>query len=127
MVRQERGIAVSGLVVLLAGAVYSQSTTATPEFNVVNVQLSKLGLIEHSTDFLPSGQVNLRNLTMKQLIVLAYREIFNSDYAKGGPDWLNLAHYEVDAEIAMNIARNISRAPSLPFNTGDAPLGYTRR
>jgi hypothetical protein len=60
---------VSSFLAFLPCEAYSQSLPVMPEFEVVGVQPSKPGLAGTSTAFLPGGQVNRLNLTVKQLIV----------------------------------------------------------
>jgi uncharacterized protein (TIGR03435 family) len=96
--QNRRIVAVSSFLALLSCEAYSQAVSVAPEFEAVNVRPSQPGLAAPSTAFLPGGEVNLHNLTMKQLIVLAYQEIFNNDYVKGGPDWLDSARYDLVAK-----------------------------
>jgi uncharacterized protein (TIGR03435 family) len=112
--RRRRLVTVSSLVALLSCEAFSQEVLVAPEFEVVNVQPSKPGLTAPSTTFLPGGEVNLHNLTMKQLIVLAYQEIFNNEYIKGGPDWVDSARYDLVAKAPAKTPIGTVRAMLQP-------------
>jgi uncharacterized protein (TIGR03435 family) len=118
MVRYRSLRTVWSFVGLLSCSAYSQAVSAAPEFEVVNVQPSKPGSDAPSTAFLPGGEVSLHNLTMKQLIVLAYQEIFNNDYVKGGPDWLDSARYDLVAKAPAKTPIGTVRSMLQPVLAG---------
>lgn len=101
------------LLVLLAGLAFGQA------FEVADVKVNKLDQ-SPSAEFLPSGQLTLRGVTMKTLIGIGWKESrvfpelsafaisfsptvaqFNNiaeDYLKGAPPWLNADRFDVVAK-----------------------------
>ncbi len=117
--RSKRSMALGCLSILLACGAHGHPSAGTPEFEVADVRVNKLG-DPPSAEFLPSGQVTLRGITMKTLIGLAWKEshmlpeltelsvrlstsvaqfnLLTGDYLKGGPSWLNSDHFDVIAK-----------------------------
>ena len=111
-------LALGCLSVSFCVGAYAQSA-AVPEFEAADIRLNKSG-DDQSADFLAGVQVNLRSMTMKTLIGLAWKETrllpeltslsiavapsvaeFKTnlkDYLKGGPAWLDSDRWDVIAK-----------------------------
>jgi uncharacterized protein (TIGR03435 family) len=116
--RIKRSMALGCLSAWLACEAFAQSTK-TPEFEVADVRINKLDLAP-TAEFLPSGQVTLRGITMKALIGIGWKEthmfpeltalsvavspavaqfkVLLADYLKGGPSWLDSDRFDVLAK-----------------------------
>jgi uncharacterized protein (TIGR03435 family) len=119
--RIKRAPALACLSIFVACGAFGQAVKA-PEFEVANVRVNKLDL-PLSAEFLPSGQVTLRGITMKALIGMGWREthmypeltslsiavspavmqfkILLADYLKGGPSWLDSDRFDVVAKASQ--------------------------
>lgn len=82
------GIGVLGGMVLAAGA-FAQ------EFEVASIRPNRSGSTESNLDSLPSGRLTATNITVKELIRLAYGV---KDYqVERAPDWIETERYDIAA------------------------------
>lgn len=65
-------------------------------FDVADVQIAKDATQGPSGDFLPGGRVQLRNVTMKQMITAAYK--LQQDMVEEGPAWLDSDRFDIVAK-----------------------------
>jgi bla regulator protein BlaR1 len=69
-----------------------------PAFEVADVKINKSRSTEVEGQFLPGGQVRVRNMSMKMLITLAYH--VRPNMISGGPGWLDSDRYDVVAKAS---------------------------
>lgn len=103
-----RGFALAGLAVVFCGAVFGQAgatqLSATPvSFEVADVRVNQGGGAAPSGKFLPGGRLDLRELTLKQIIGIAYD--VDEDMVSGGPNWLDSDHFDVVAKADPKSSR----------------------
>jgi len=86
---------VVGPLLILSGSAIAQ-TVARPEFEVASIKPSApdaRGMFIRGT---PGGRLNITNMTLKELIVIAYR--VQPFHVSGGPAWLDSLHYDISAK-----------------------------
>lgn len=126
----KRNIAASVIAMFSVNVVAFQSLGQSPvglEFEVANVRVTPQGrtTIAEANDMVqatrrtsetilsgqlhPSGLVTLRNVTMRQLINFAYREIVTDEYLKGGPNWLDSERFDLIAKAPPNTSADMER------------------
>jgi uncharacterized protein (TIGR03435 family) len=88
----------ANLIVFTACAGFGQSTSPPPEFQVAEVRVNDSGQAGVQGGILPGGQVSVRNITLKELIVQAYEA---GDLA-GGPSWLDSDRFDIIAKAPPN-------------------------
>ncbi len=85
----------AGAFLTLAVAAIAQ-TDPRPEFEVASIKPSAPGgrgmFIRNS----PGGRINVTNMTLKELIVVAYR--IQPFQISGGPSWFDSARYDISAK-----------------------------
>jgi uncharacterized protein (TIGR03435 family) len=69
---------------------------AQPQFEVASIKPSAPGGRGMYIRTLPGGRVNIANMTLKEMIVLAYR--IQPFQISGGPPWFDSIHYDVSAK-----------------------------
>src|SRR5712691_2353422 len=87
-------IVVDLLITLSRGAI--AQTVARPEFEVASIKPASPDARGMFIRTAPGGRVNVTNMTLKELIVLAYR--IQPYQISGGPAWLDSAHYDITAK-----------------------------
>ncbi len=90
----------SKLAYLFCALAFAQDTAAPRVFEVAEIKINKTkGPL--AAQFLPSGQVILRNITVRQMIMSAWgvREFA----VIGGPSWLDSERFDVVAKAAPHI------------------------
>ena len=101
-----RAGAVAILAISVSGAVFGQSSAASPEFEVASVRASNpgLGLIQNRTPNLntdPGRNLTFANISLRDLIMLAYgvgaRQI-------SGPDWLT-NRFDIVAKVPADASK----------------------
>jgi uncharacterized protein (TIGR03435 family) len=111
-------------VLLLASLAFAQ----TPEFDAADVHISKAGSAPVG-GFTPGGRLELRGITMLNLIMYAYG--VGEDMVVGGPVWLNTDRFDVLAKAprgtsegtAKKMLRNLlADRFKLTFHTEDKPV-----
>ena len=90
-------IARLGLLIFVCCAAFSQSPAA-PEFEVAEVRANNSGQLGIQGAFLPGGQLSLRNMPMKELIVQAYK----AGDVTGGPNWIESDRFDIVAKASPN-------------------------
>lgn len=73
----------------------TQPTTA-PAFEVASIKANHSGDGRMMMNVAPGGRVNATNLTVRQLIVMAYR--IKPSQLSGGPSWIDSDHYDISAK-----------------------------
>src|SRR5580704_3028348 len=71
-------------------------TDAHLEFEVASVKPAAPGAPGTMIRFGPGGGLTITNMTLKELIVIAYR--IQPFQISGGPSWLDSAHYDIMAK-----------------------------
>ena len=82
------------LLVLVWCAAFAQPAPTPAEFEVAEVKANHSGLPGIQEGILPSGQISVRNIPMKELIIQAYKAV---DIA-GGPNWLDSERFDIVAK-----------------------------
>ena len=86
---------VACLLMILSGGAIAQ-TNASPQFEVASIKPAApdaRGMFIRTT---PGGRVNITNMTLKELMVIAWR--IQPFQISGGPAWLDSAHYDITAK-----------------------------
>jgi len=91
----------TGLALLTAGVVFSQTTAAPPAFDVASVKPAPPPtegkfMVQMGGD---PGMVDYKNVSLKTLVARAYEM---KDHQVSGPDWLDSARFDVVAKIPPN-------------------------
>lgn len=83
----------------------TQPTRGTPAFEVASVKINTSGEWRVSGGFLPGGRYRVTNYPLRSLIAAAYlRPQINPDFLiSGGPEWIDTAHFDIDAKPAMEL------------------------
>jgi uncharacterized protein (TIGR03435 family) len=85
------------LVCLLAGASgLIAQTDARPQFEVASIKPAAPDARGMGVRFSPGGRVNITNMPLKELIVIAWR--IQPFQISGGPPWLESAHFDISAK-----------------------------
>lgn len=88
------GCIVLGVNTCPAGA-QTQSTTA-PAFEVASIKVNHSGDRRSMFRMPPGGRVDVSNITLKQLILMAYQ--IKDNQLSGGPGWIDSEHYDISAK-----------------------------
>ena len=93
--------AIVPIVVVCAALLQTIAFTASPRFEVVSLRINSAGpttgLVSRTLEFRPGGRFTVAGITLRQLVLLAYRsEIMPSDLS-GGPDWWIHEAYDITA------------------------------
>ena len=75
---------------------------APKEFEVADIKPSEPGSTARGEGFLPGGRVDLRNISLKQLIQVAWT-ITSDDMLAGAPKWLDVDHFDLVAKVATTV------------------------
>jgi uncharacterized protein (TIGR03435 family) len=67
-----------------------------PEFEVASIKPTAPGARGMFIRSMPGGRINVTNMTLKELIVIAYR--IQPFQISGGPAWLDSIHYDISAK-----------------------------
>lgn len=109
---------ISIVVLALAGlgALYADG----PEFEVVTIRLNKSGDQEMRANMLPSGQFNVRNLRMTDLLQFAYN--VHEEFLINAPGWTKSDHYDLIGNAGVGTKEDILRAMLRNFLAKDFKL-----
>jgi uncharacterized protein (TIGR03435 family) len=91
-----RTIAIPLCGALFCSAAFGQAAAPPLSFEVADIQVSKAGGPEPSAQFLPGGRVDLRRITLKEMVAAAYK--VDDDMVAGGPNWLGSDQFDVVAK-----------------------------
>src|SRR5438874_7720365 len=83
------------LLLISSGGAIAQ-TVARPEFEVASIKPAAPDARGMFIRTAPGGRINVTNMTLKELIVIAYR--IQPYQISGGPPWLDSAHYDITAK-----------------------------
>ena len=75
--------------------VFAQSSAKRPSFEVASIKENNSGARNSGTSSRDGGLFIGTNVTVKQLIMQSYR--LQDFQVIGGPDWINTAHYDIQA------------------------------
>lgn len=95
----------------------SPTNTDGPAFTVSVVKASGSGSANRSIHFLPGGRFTAQGVSVRLLIKIAYN--LNDDELTGGPSWIGLKHFDIDATPdapdagTVNMDRNRIRLQAL--------------
>ena len=98
-------IALAILITLKPCAGFAQSAPAPAEFEVAEVKANDSGQQAIQARILPSGQISVRNIRMRDLIVQAYK----AGDAAGGPTWLDSDRFDIVAKAPPNTTEDALR------------------
>jgi uncharacterized protein (TIGR03435 family) len=93
-----------GLVIVLSQAALGQSLAKVPEFEVADVKVSNGMRDAGKIQFLPGGRIDLPNVTVKSLILVAYD--LQEDTITGGPGWIDSDHFDIVAKAPPDTPRD---------------------
>jgi uncharacterized protein (TIGR03435 family) len=89
----------------MACAGFAQSASRPPEFEVATVRVNDSGQTAVQGGIRPGGQVSVRNIPMKELIVQAYKV----GGVAGGPNWLDSERFDIIAKAPPNTPEDTLR------------------
>jgi len=95
----------ASLIVFIPHVGFGQSAAPPVEFEVADVKVNDSGQVAIEARVLPSGQISVRNIRMKELILQAYKA---ADVA-GGPAWLDSERFDVVAKAPPNTTEDTLR------------------
>jgi uncharacterized protein (TIGR03435 family) len=98
-------IALAILITLTPCAGFGQSAPPPAEFEVADVRVNDSGQQAIQARILPSGQISVRNIRMRELIVQAYK----AGDAAGGPTWLDSDRFDIVAKAPPNTTEDALR------------------
>jgi uncharacterized protein (TIGR03435 family) len=98
MVRHSCLIALANLTVFMPSAGFGQSASPRPEFEVAEVKVNNSGQPGIQGGSLAGGQLSVRNIPMRELIVQAYK----AGGVAGGPNWLDTERFDIVAKAPPN-------------------------
>jgi uncharacterized protein (TIGR03435 family) len=84
-----------------------------PEFEVADVKASNGMRDAGKIQFLPGGRIDLPNVTVKSLIMLAYD--LQEDMIAGGPGWIDSDHFDIVAKAPPDTPRDTLRLMLQPL------------
>jgi uncharacterized protein (TIGR03435 family) len=105
MANPNRVIAHASLMLFVCSRGFGQSAPAPPQFEVADVRVNNSGQLAIQGTSLPSGQFAVRNVTMKELIVQAYK----AGGITGGPNWLDSERFDIIAKAPPNTPEDTLR------------------
>jgi uncharacterized protein (TIGR03435 family) len=85
---------------LLAGAAFGQGPGARPEFEVETVRVNRSGNTGDRKGLLPSGQIDIRNVWLKEVIQFAYD--LPEGRVFGLPGWVDSDRFDIVAKAPAN-------------------------
>jgi uncharacterized protein (TIGR03435 family) len=78
----------------------SSQAPATPlSFEVADVKVNKSGEVRMAVDFQAGGRLDMHNVPLKVMIIMAYH--VRADALSGGPGWLESERFDVVAKAAQ--------------------------
>jgi uncharacterized protein (TIGR03435 family) len=98
-------IGLASLIVFLPCAGFTQTASPLPEFEVADVRVNNSGQMAVQGGILPGGQVSVRNIPMRELIVQAYK----AGDVEGGPNWLNSERFDIVAKAPPSTSEDTLR------------------
>jgi uncharacterized protein (TIGR03435 family) len=98
--------AAAAFLILTTGA--TAQTGPAPKFDVASIKPAAPGGRGMFIRPMPGGRVNVTNMTVKQLIMIAYR--MQPFQVSGGPAWIDSLHYDIEAK------------PDTPVKQSDWPV-----
>jgi uncharacterized protein (TIGR03435 family) len=81
----------------LTGAAFAQTAAVRPEFEVATLKVNKSGDQGDFKGILPSGQISVRNVTLREMIQVAYG-FRNNGYLFGAPGWIESDRFDLIAK-----------------------------
>jgi uncharacterized protein (TIGR03435 family) len=93
------------LTILMSCVGFGQPAPALPEFEVADIRVNNSGQAGIQGTILAGGQISMRNIPIKELIVQAYRA---GDVA-GGPSWLDSERFDLLAKAPPNTPEDTLR------------------
>jgi uncharacterized protein (TIGR03435 family) len=89
------------IVVAYAALLLTIASTDRPRFEVVSLKINSAGpttgLVSRMLEFRPGGRFTAVGITVRQLVLLAYRSEIMPSELSGGPDWWIQEAYDVTA------------------------------
>jgi uncharacterized protein (TIGR03435 family) len=97
--RTSIGVAIVAAIAFCAPALAAQPAGASPRFRRASVAPSRSADSHSRTRFEPDGRWTATNITLQELIELAYqRHGFDRREVLGGPAWMDSERFDVDAK-----------------------------
>jgi uncharacterized protein (TIGR03435 family) len=96
------------LIALLSQAVFAQPQAKPPEFEVADVKVSKSNNPEQGKGGMTGGRIDLPNVTLKSLTVIAYN--VSDNMIVGAPGWIDSDRFDVVAKTAPDTPPDTMRA-----------------
>jgi len=83
-----------------AGLAWSQTETVQPKFEIASIKLNNDGGRGMTIRPSPGGRLNVENITVRQLIRIAYGVL--DSQISGGPGWIDSDHFDISAKAENN-------------------------
>ena len=93
---------VFALALFMSYGAFGQAAPASPAFEVASIRPNPSG-DHHSSSHTSNGSVVMRNVSLKQIVEMAYDL---KDYALSGPDWLDTERFDISAKPPATAPQN---------------------
>jgi uncharacterized protein (TIGR03435 family) len=101
------------LPVLMETSSRAQSPMTSPSFAVATIKPNRTGNNGGGGMFFPGGRYEAINLTVKDLIRVAYGIPYSSrDQISGGPVWIKSARFDVEAKAEQPLSAEVGNIPN---------------
>jgi uncharacterized protein (TIGR03435 family) len=107
-----RHAAIAGLL-LAAAANAAAQPQAAPSFEVATIKPNKSGDDRAYSSILPGGRLSATNVSIRDLILSAYRFRFQPAQIIGGAGWITTEHFDIEAKAASGANPSESQIPDM--------------
>src|SRR5580765_5144045 len=107
------GSIAAGLAFPLSPNPQPPTSSAVPAFEVASIKPNKSGDDRAYSSIQPGGRLSATNVTLRDLILAAYRFKFSPAQIVGGPSWMTSEHFDVDAKAASGTNATDAQIPEM--------------